>query len=93
MESSHTETKGGYITKEFTVECATCANLDTFFVDSFDAAEKMARFHGWSETQQFGWICGDCVQRRKNGEVLKLWEYKEPEEEIRGDSSVGRAGD
>jgi len=83
MDNPESTTKGGYITKEFTVECATCADLDTFFVDSFHAAEKLARLYKWSKTDQFGWICEACTERRRNGEVLKMWEYKEPEEGTR----------
>lgn len=87
---SDIDSNGGVIRKEYSIECATCPDLETLHAESLHAAEKLARLHGWSETDQFGWICAECVARRKSGGRLGIWKYREPEE-TRGDSSVGRA--
>jgi hypothetical protein len=64
---------GGVIRKEYSVYCATCPELDTFHVATLHEAERMARMYKWSETDQFGWMCPACCQRRKDGEELKQW--------------------
>ena len=71
MDMESLETKGGDITKEYRLECATCVFWDLYEVESTKAVEKLARKQGWSETDQFGWICPDC--KKKDREKLTFW--------------------
>jgi len=74
MDNPESTTKGGFITKEYAIECAACANIETLFVESIHAAERLVRLYKWCKTDHLGWICPECVERKKTGEVLKMWE-------------------
>lgn len=65
---------GGQIKKQYVVYCATCAEIDYVELDKAKDAEKLFRIRGWSETDQFGWICPECV--KKDRSKLKVYVQK-----------------
>ena len=67
---------GGVIRKEFTIDCATCSNMDLLPGREMHHVENEARRRGWSETGAFGWICKECV--KKDRDSLTFWKPNVP---------------
>ena len=56
----------GTITREHTVWCGICSNLEQFGETTKHATRRAARKSGWKFTRKYGWVC-----YRDHTEIMK----------------------